>query len=92
MVDEQKISMLSSVEMDVLEDLLLHGDNTPKNIGENTSRNPSNVSERLADLQEKDLVRSKGGGVWALTLRGANMARAIHAHRDEGGAPDSLDF
>ncbi len=92
MPDETKFNMLSSVEMDVLQDLLLHGDNTPKNIGKNTDRNPSNVSARLSDLQEKGLVKSKGGGVWTLTLRGANMARSIHDHRQEDGDGEGLNF
>jgi len=82
--------MLSSVEMDVLVSLLLDGDNTPSNIARNTDRHKTSVSERLADLEDKSLVQSKGGGVWTLTLRGAHMAQTILRHREENGENPSF--
>ena len=75
-------SMLSSGEMDVLADLLLHGDNTPGNISDNTGKHETTVSRALSDLEDKGLVSSKGRGVWTLTLRGAHMSQTVIRHRE----------
>jgi predicted transcriptional regulator len=81
--------MLSAVEMDILSNLLTHGDNTPGNIAENTGRHQTSISSRLADLDDKCLVESKGRGVWTLTIEGGNMAQTILDHRrKEGCDPD----
>lgn len=86
-VDRSDSQMFSSVELDVLEDLLVNGDNTPKNIAENREWAPVSVSQRLAALEEQGLVENKGSGVWTLTVIGANTARSIYRSRrkeDEG--------
>ena len=66
---------LTDTEREILVDLLVNGDNTPRNISENIGRAREHCSVRLADLDEKGLVRNKGGGVWTLTLSGAIAAR-----------------
>lgn len=77
--------MLTAVEMDILVDLLVHGDNTPSNLADNTGRHKTSVSQRLPELEERDLVRNKGRGVWSLTEPGANMAVSIRSDRAADG-------
>lgn len=76
--------MLTSVEMDILTELLINGDNTPTNIARARDRSKSAVSARLAELEEKSLVRNKGGGVYQLTYQGAVMSRTVINHRRNG--------
>lgn len=76
------VSSMTPVEMDILVDLVVHGDNTAKNIAENTERSRSAVQNRFQDLIEKGLVESKGSGVYTLTVEGANTARAILRARE----------
>jgi Mn-dependent DtxR family transcriptional regulator len=77
--------MLSPVEIDVLRDLLIHGDNVPANIAENTGRHPKSVSKRLPDLESRGLIRNKGHGVWTLTAEGLDAAQTLHGE-DAGDA------
>jgi Mn-dependent DtxR family transcriptional regulator len=72
-----KESMLTSVDRELLADLLMHGDNVPSNISDNIERHPTSVSQRLSELEDMGLVRNKGRGVWTLTAPGANMARSL---------------
>ena len=72
-----KDDMLSPVDRDAIVDLLEHGDNSPRNIADNTDRNASSVSRRLGILEEKGIVKNKGSGVWTLTYEGILMARTV---------------
>jgi predicted transcriptional regulator len=72
--------MLTSVEREVLVDLLIHGDNGPKNIADNIERHNTSVSRDLAELAEEDLVVNKGRGVWSLEPDGVQFARSIKRH------------
>lgn len=81
--DPNNSDMLTSVSRDALADLLIHGDNTPKNIADNTGRHRKNISERLIDLEEEGFVINKGGGVYTLTQEGLVMARAVVRDRTE---------
>jgi predicted transcriptional regulator len=80
--------MLSPVEMEVLVDLLVHGDNVPGNIAENTGRHPKSVSKRLPDLEEHGLIRNKGRGVYTLTPDGVAQAQAL---RGDVNADENAD-
>jgi predicted transcriptional regulator len=71
------LEMLSPVEIDVLRDLLLNGDNLPANIADNTGRHQKSVQRRMSDLEENELVRNKGRGVYALTDKGLKTAQSI---------------
>jgi Mn-dependent DtxR family transcriptional regulator len=73
--------MLSSVESEIVVDLLLHGDNVPSNIAENIERHQTSVSRSLSALEDEDLVSNKGRGVWTLTVAGASLARTILSNR-----------
>jgi DNA-binding IclR family transcriptional regulator len=73
----------SPVKRAVLVDLLLHGDNTPANISQNTGKHRSNVNTRLQELESNGYVENKGGGVYALTLEGISAARAIRRLEDQ---------
>lgn len=81
--DDKTGDMLAPVAREVLVDLLLNGDNTPKNIAESIGRHRKNVSERLVSMEEEGLVEAKGGGVYTLTVEGVAMARAV---RRNGGS------
>lgn len=70
--------MLSEVDRELLVSLLLGGANSPKNLSEITGRHDQSCLERLKKLEEMDLVTNKGGGVYDLTVPGANTARAVH--------------
>lgn len=73
--------MLTAVESEVLVCLLLRGDNVPSNIAENIDRHPTSVSGSLSDLEDMELVRNKGRGVWTLTSQGINIAMSLHNER-----------
>lgn len=68
---------LTNLEKDIITDLLIHGDNLPSNIGDNTGRHPTSVSRQMADLEDMGFVRPKGHGVWCLTRKGLNAARIL---------------
>lgn len=70
-------SMLTAVDRDVVVDLLVHGDNLPSNIADNTGRHVTSVSRRLAELDDQGFVYNKGSGVWTLTLDGIVVARTV---------------
>jgi predicted transcriptional regulator len=69
--------MLSQVERAILSDLLSHGDNVPGNIADNTGHHPKSISRSLSDLDDDNLVKSKGRGVWTLTDRGQEIAEKV---------------
>jgi len=75
--------MLSPVQEDILVDLLVHGDDGPRNIAENTDRNPDSVSQRLPELVEQDFIRNKGAGTYTLTRDGIHLAREIIHEREK---------
>jgi len=68
---------LTPVERSVLSDLLLNGDDRPANIARRTGKHRGSVSRSCNNLQEKNLVRNKGEGVWTLTNGGVQVARNI---------------
>jgi len=72
----------SPVARAVLVDLLLNGDNTPKNLADNTGKHQKSISNKMADLEEEGLVLNKGGGVYTLTIEGMQAARAIRRAQD----------
>lgn len=72
----------SPVKRAVLVDLLINGDNTPKNIADNTGKHRTTVNERLQDLEDDGFVENKGSGVYALTLEGIAAARAVRRLED----------
>ena len=76
----------SPVEMDVLIDLLIHGDNVPANIADNTGRHSKSISRRLPDLEDRGLVKNKGRGVYTLTPEGIDMARTLRDQRNPSTA------
>lgn len=68
--------------MDALVDLLVNGDDTPKNIAERTQRHRKSVAEKLTDLEDDGFVENKGGGVRKLTTDGVRMAQALYRERN----------
>lgn len=75
--------MLSPVEIDILRDLLEHGDNIPANIAENTGRHRKSVSKRLPELESEGLIRNKGRGVYKLTGEGLRVARSLDSREND---------
>lgn len=69
--------MLSPVEIEVLRDLLVNGDNVPANTAENVDRHAKSASRSLSNLEEDGLVENKGRGVWTLTPEGVEAARSL---------------
>ena len=69
--------MQSDVARASLVDLLVNGDDTPKNIAERIDRHRKSVSDKLEDLESEGYVENKGGGVRKLTVDGVRMAQAI---------------
>ena len=74
--------MLSPVDRDVLYHLLTRGDDAPANIADSTGRARANVSQRLSSLSDDGYVRSKGAGVWTLTLKGVSAAHEVARDRE----------
>ena len=68
---------LTGADRDILSSILCHGDNVPTNIAENIDKNPKYVSQRLKDLDSRNLVSNKGRGVWTLTDKGLAVARQL---------------
>lgn len=68
---------LTKLEKDIVADLLMHGDNLPSNIGDNTGRHPTSVSRQMANLEDMGFVRPKGNGVWSLTRKGFTAAQIL---------------
>lgn len=68
---------LTSVEREILVELLVRGDNVPGNIAESIGRSRPYVSETLSELEEKDLVDHKGRGVYRLSEYGLAVARTV---------------
>ncbi len=56
----------------------MHGDNVPANIAENTDYTRVHISNTLKQLEARDLVDSKGAGVYTLTLAGVAAARDLY--------------
>ena len=69
---------LSPAERKVLVDLLVHGDNVPANIADNTGYTRVHISNTLSQLEARGLVDGKGAGVYSLTLEGVAAARSIY--------------
>jgi len=72
---------LKPTDRDVLRDLLPpprgNGDNIQTNIADNTGRSPKAVSQALERLEDDDLVRNKGRGVYRLTNHGRDIAQNL---------------
>lgn len=80
---ERLEEMLTGAERDVLVDLLVNGDNKPRNIAQNTGRGRPSVYRCLDNLEKEGYVEEKGcGGVWRLTYpQGLHAAQTISQHR-----------
>lgn len=71
------MSVTSETDEKILCDLLVRGNNAPKNIAEEIGTSREYVSERLKVLEEEDLVRRVGSGVWSLSLGGVRYSRRL---------------
>ena len=69
--------MLSAVDREILLALLVGGADTPRNLSEICDRHHQSVQKRIAGLQDDDLVIAKGRGVYAISMAGAETARAL---------------
>lgn len=76
--------MLSSVESEILVNILTNGDNVPSNIADNIGRHQTSVSRSLSSLEDEGLVENKGRGVWTLTVSGASLARVVMKNTTDG--------
>ena len=74
---------LSDLQESVLIDLIIHGPNTPTNIGDNIGRPGSSISRVLPELLEDGLVHKKGSGVYRLTDTGLDIGQSLLRQRIE---------
>lgn len=68
---------LTGLEIDILEFLLIDGANSPQMIAEAVGGHRNSVSRSLGSLEDKELVRNKGTGVWTLTTYGIRLVREL---------------
>jgi predicted transcriptional regulator len=61
----------------IVVDLLIQGDDSPKNIARRTKFTREAITRKLKDLQDQEMVVNKGGGVYRLTESGAEAARGL---------------
>lgn len=61
---------MNETEQKTLTDLMKNGDNIPKNIAENVDRHAGSIRRAAANLEERGLIKNKGGGVYTLTEKG----------------------
>ena len=80
---------LSPVERAVVADLSCHGDNVPGNISDNTGYHEKSVSRSLSNLEDRDIVRNKGRGVWSLTEHGETIAKDVLEWQKKTGSYES---
>lgn len=83
---------LTPMHENILVDLLLHGDDAPKNVGDRTGHHRNSVSSSLQGrLSDHGLVEPKGAGVYRLTdegrLTAQQLARAELSAYDESRGP-----
>lgn len=65
----------TDLEGEILVQLLVGGDDSPKGIAESIDRPSKSISRALSRLQNQGLVRPKGAGVWTLTNAGIQVAQ-----------------
>lgn len=66
------------VEVGILVDLLIYGDDKAENIGRRTGFHRNSVSARITKLaKQEELLEDKGGGVYRLTDKGREAARGL---------------
>lgn len=66
------------VEVAILVDLLIYGDDKAENIANRTGFHRNSVSSRITPLADEDqLLAHKGGGVYRLTDDGREAARGL---------------
>lgn len=68
---------LTDMEKQILCQLLCDGADLPSNISEQIDRSRSAVSSRLSKLEDAGYVKTKGRGVWQLSLAGARAAQSL---------------
>jgi len=74
---------LKPIQMAIIVDLLLSGDDKADNIGRRTGYHRNTVSGEMRSLVELGLIASKGSGNYRLTDKGRERARAhIRAELD----------
>ena len=76
-VEDDIGDMLSAVDKEILVSLLLCGADSPHNLARYTSRHKQTIQERLGKLQDEELVRNKGAGVYDVTYQGLNFGRVL---------------
>lgn len=77
---------LSPVERAILTDLSENGDNVPTNIADSTGHHSKSVSRSLSNLEDREIVRNKGRGVWTLTADGKELAARLLEWQQKIGA------
>jgi predicted transcriptional regulator len=70
----------TDMDLRILRDLAIHGDNVPANICDNIDGAKKYVNRRLRRLEENDYVSNKGRGVYQLTDKGRE---ALSAESDD---------
>lgn len=85
------IEMLTPTQMDILVDLLIHGDNTASNMAENIEWSRNSIQKSFGGLENENLVEKKGSGVRTLTYPGAQTARAIIRAREQDIDPENIE-
>jgi len=69
---------LTPMQQHILIDLLIHGPDGAKNIGNRTNHRRQSVTTALTGkLSKEQLVRNKGSGIWELTGDGVLDARSL---------------
>jgi Mn-dependent DtxR family transcriptional regulator len=68
---------MNETERRTLVDLIENGDNIPKNIANNVDRHVGSIRRAVAKLEEKGLIKNKGGGVYTLTERGREATSSL---------------
>lgn len=74
---------VTPTELEILRDIQIHGDNVPTNIAENIDAASKYVNRKLADLEDRGLVRNKGRGVWTLSPDGRKLVRSEFSEESE---------
>lgn len=68
---------LTDMEKQILCRLLCDGADLPSNIADEIGRSRSAVSSRLSKLEESGYVKTKGRGVWQLSVAGTRAAQSL---------------
>lgn len=74
---------LTDTESRILIFLHVRGPHTPSGVADGLGIHPKTASRSLSRLEDLDLVRSRGHGVWSATIEGIRVSRELIEDRDD---------